>query len=430
MRRRPLLLVLYLAPFIFLVVPSRVRDALEVAVDAALGRARHPFSVAREVGGHPPASRPAITALRQHEIVVMGRDRGAHVVQLRSGGGRSRLVIDRGADHGVRCGDLAVLPGAGGEGERLLGSVDGVAPAFARIRTLADPESWWLARTAESRFVLQAGEEPERGLVAVRPEHRMALERAVEEGHLGVVTAADDASERAVPEGLVVGQFSPRGTGDVGSWRVHPAAAARSVLALRLQRGAQPLRFAVAAAAANTTGGEWFGVRVDRGRDGDPWRESVVVTRSDGAAGIPLDAPVARGVWLEGWVHTAAGASARVRLAADPGFYAHVLVLGVDDGRLVNRGGGVFRGAGRGEDGIRGQLTGSDVVPRAGDLIVVGPHKGAGGVGLLLGEVAAPGEEGRLMLRRPVVPAVGTVLWVGRFARPPERFPEDEEAAS
>jgi hypothetical protein len=241
-----------------------------------------------------------------------------------------------------------------------------------------------------------------------------------------VVTAHDDRPDRPVPRGLVVGWLSAGEAGDPGDWRVRPAIRAPAVLALRLQRGETAVRFAGRSASAAS--GSWRAVRVTRARDGGPWRESVLVRETGPRTGIPRDAPVARGAWIEGWVHTVAGASARVRLVGDPGFYAHVLVLGATGGRRVTRAGGVFRGGGRTENGIFGRLAGTRDAVAGGDLVVIGPHKGAGGVGLLVGEVVESSADGEVRLRRPGVPAVGTELWVGRFARPPRKFTEDREA--
>jgi len=425
MRRRPLWFALYLVPVIFLVLKTPVRDALEVAVQASLARVRLAFGRTRP-HERPPSPPPIVARFLEHEYALSGRGVCARIVQLVTAGDRFHVVVDRGERDGVRIGDLAVFRTAPGGPLCLAGEVDAVSPAFARVRTLADSESWWLARAPSGRLILERGHR-EDGLRIVDPEHPRSLREDVREGK-GVTTEADRRPGRSVPGNLVIGFLRDRSEANNTDWRVEPVFDPRRILGVRLQRGEKMLHGVGPDRGAEDDAGTWWPARVTRVWDANPLRASMLVSRTGGNQAIPVDAPVARGAFLEGWVHTVAGGAARVRLVGDPGFYTHVLVLRPERGRLEAAGGGVFRGARHAGTRLSGWVSKMREPGRPGDWLVVGPHKGTGGIGLLVGEVISWEPGGFVELSRLPRPHRGAPVWFGRFPRPPESFDVSRDA--
>jgi len=425
MRRRPLWPVLYLVPVAFLVLRTPVRDALEVAVQAAVARVRLAFGKTR-AAENPPSPLPAVARFLEREYALAGRDACARVAKVVVAGERVHVVVDRGEDHGVRVGDLAVFRAAPGGPLCLAGEVDAVSAVFARVRTPADAASWWLARAPSGRLILERGNR-EDGLRIVDPENPRSLRDDVRKG-TAVRTEPDRRPGRSVPGNLLIGFLRDRSEADHADWRVEPVFDPRRVLGVRLQRGEETLG-APWPAPGGGDAGTWGPARVTRVWDANPLRASMLVSRSDGGHAIPVDAPVARGAFLDGWVHTVAGGAARVRLVGDPGFYTHVLVLRPEADRVVAAGGGVFRGVRLAGTRLHGRVSKARQPGRPGDWLVVGPHKGTGGIGLLVGEVISWEPGGLVELRRLPRPPRGAAVWIGRFPRPPLRFDEPREPA-
>jgi cell shape-determining protein MreC len=419
MRRRPLWFALYLVPVLFLVLKTPVRDALEVAVQASVARVRLAFGRTRPLG-RPPSPPPMVTGFLKHEHALSGRGACARIVQLVTAGDRFHVVVDRGEEDGVRIGDLAVFRTLPGGPLCLAGEIDAVSPAFARIRTLADSESWWLARAPSGRLILERGHR-EDGLRIVDPEHPRSLRDDVRDAQL-VRTEAERSQGRTVPADLIIGPLEDRSEAHSTDWRVVPLFDPRRVLGLRLLSGGQTVLAERDRRGDEAGAGAWWPARVTRVLDANPLRSSMLVSRLGKAYAIPEDAPVARGAFLEGWVHTVAGGAARVRLVGDPGFYTHVLVLRPERGRLVAAGGGVFRGVRHAGYRLSGRVSKTREPVRPGDWLVVGPHKGTGGIGLLVGEVISWEAGGFVELRRLPRPHRGAAVWIGRFPRPPESF--------
>ncbi|MBN2490640.1 MAG: hypothetical protein JXQ29_07315 [Planctomycetes bacterium] len=412
MRRWPLAGLLYAAAVVFLVLRTPVRDALEVAVQAAVAALRHPCAEAARRDAALPAPPPAVAAFLERAWNRAGPDGCARVVAVRLAGDRAHVVVDRGRRDGVALGDVAGFREPQGGPICLAGEVDAVAAGFARIRTVVDAEAWWLGCAGSGRMVL-TGSRRGGGLEIEDPENRSALRAEIERGAV-VTTAIDRDVVREVPAGLPVGRLKAGGAEGGGSC-VEPFFEPRRVLGLRLQRGERIHRFGPRGEGS----GDWRPARVVRSWDASPLRGSVLIV-CEGGGPVPPDAPVASGAYLEGWVHTAAGRVARVRLVEDPGFYCHVLILRpAEPGRLESPGGAVFRGGRRDGTRVHGGCLEARVAPEAGDLLVVGPDRGAGGVGLVLGEVVSSSAGGFVVLERPARPARGAGLQVGRFARPP-----------
>lgn len=417
MRRWPLKTTA-LALFLFLLsLKSPLRDALEVSVQAAGSRVRNLLG-GESRSGEAPGLRPDVKAFLERERTVSSGGReGAWIVQVIPGEDRFHVVVDRGRGTGIRPGDLALFFTRPDGPACLAGEVDGLSESFARIRTFQDHETWWKARTPSSRMVL-VKEEEAAGLRVVLPEDPQSLKE--DEGK-AACTVEDRQAGRRVPEGIVIGTLRNRSGPDSPDWWVEPVFDPRRVLGVRLVRGSRG-RVGEAGKGGGDRTGRWWPVRVIHGRDSNPIRASALVSRVIHTLAIPVDAPVARGDHLEGWVHTVAGADARVRLVGDPGFYSHVLVLRGEGDRMTSPGGGVFRGRHRSGSELHGVLGKTRVPPEPGDRLVVGPHKGAGGIGLLIGEVVACGKGGALVLRRPPPPRRGDTLHVGVFPRPPHSF--------
>ena len=349
-------------------------------------------------------------------------------MQLRSQGNREHVIVDRGKNDGVQVGDLAVFRDPRRRTFCLAGEVDGLSERFARIRTLGDAEAWWLARAPSGRFILEP-RTGERGFRIVDPEHRRALQDSARKKEIQpriVVTAADQSRGREVPEGLGIGVLRPGSEAEGESFWVEPFYHPHRELGVRLERGQVVRRFAPRTSSGSAS---WWPARVRQVWDANPLRASLLVSCVGRAYPVPVDAPVARGEFLEGWVHTAAGSDARVRLVEDPGFYTQVLVLRCEEGDWMSPGGGVFRGRRREGSILHGRVERArGLTLQPGDLLVVGPHKGGGGIGLTVGEVVSSEAGGSVTLRRWPRPRRGDGLWIGRFPRPSAELlavPED-----
>ncbi len=299
----------------------------------------------------------------------------------------------------------------------LVGVVDGVAATHARIQTVLDKDAWWLAQCRTGKMVVKRDRQ-EFLLRVVVPENV----RQLKAGDL-VMTATDRLGDRVVPDGLVIGTLAP----DLNT--VVPALEPRSLLDVRILRQGKLLPL-IRPEPASDGGGAWHPVRVVQSRDSNRRRDSMVLVR-EGTTILEVDAPVANGIYLEGWIHTAAGPNARVRLIGDPGFYVHVLVLRRRGAGLICLGGGVFRGRRREAQRLDGflRLGSNSASVLEGDLVVVGPHQGTGGIGYLIGEVVSCGEGGAVVLSRRSGPGRGDRLWVGTFTRPPAGFAVRKEEA-
>ena len=113
MRHRPLRFALFIIPVLFLTIRTPVRDALEVAVQAAAAKLRNPFADARLDGSRPRPPSP-VEAFLDAERARPGRSSSARIVKIIAAGGRFHVVVDRGREDGVRVGDLALFrPEAG-----------------------------------------------------------------------------------------------------------------------------------------------------------------------------------------------------------------------------------------------------------------------------------------------------------------------------
>jgi len=418
LRRLPLRLVVLALPILFLTLKTPVRDALEVSVQASATRVRNLLGKGALSPGNPPCIRADVKAFLHRELAVSCGGNGRRIVQLRAEEDRFHLVVEGGSRAGVQLGDLAVFKKIRDGPDILAGVVDGLSDSFARICTLEDHETWLRARTSRSRMVLVKGKEPGELCVEV-PENPQSLEEE------DVVTEKDVRSCWKVPEGLIIGRLKNRATRMSPDWWVESFFNPRRVLGVRFLRGGKALD-GIGPGDCSPAPGKWMPVQVNRVRDSNPVRASAIITREDHSFPFPVDAPVARGAYLEGWVHTAAGRDARVRLVEDPGFYVHVLVLRKGKKGLVSPGGGVFRGDRRTGNGLRGVVGTSRVDIRENDLLVVGPHKGGGGIGLLIGEVVHCGVDGAVVLRRPSTPERGDSLHVGLFPRPPRLFQSNQ----
>lgn len=411
MRRWPRLIVPVVAVAYFLGLAPSTRRSFELSVQRVAQRARSWVGAPSfEPGARPALDASVAAAIGRRIDPRFGR---ARVARIDARGDRLRLIVERGRDDGVAPGDVAVVDD--GDASDLIGEVVACGPHFAAVRTLLDADAWWLARAGDSRFIV--GADVARGVLRARRPERLTRLRDGDP----VVTAEDLHAARIVPAGLRIGTLAVR-AGDVDRAHVVPRRDPRSVLAVSFLRGGVPIELGPARPAARA---RWVPISVAVGRDAGRTRASVVARGADAA--IVAGLPVARGTDLVGWVRVVGDGDVHVRLLADPGFLAHVLLLRGEGDAARVVGSAVFRGA-RGRDAVEGVLSSAVGEARVGDRLVLGPHEGAGGVGLSLGRVVHSEPAGRITLDRRPHFERGDVVWVGVFPRPPESLGEGDSA--
>ncbi len=409
MRRWPRLIVPAVAVAYFLGFSPESRRSFELSVQRVAQRARAWIGAPTVDGAPRPALDRSVAAVIGRRIDPrFGR---ARVARIDARGERLRLVVERGRQDGVAVGDVAVVED--GDESQLIGDVVACDAHFAAVRTLLDVDAWWLARAGESRFI--AGADVARGVLRARRPERLTRLR----DGAPVVTAEDLDADRIVPAGLRIGTLVV-GAGDVDRAHVVLDRDPRSVLAVSFLRAGQAVELGPARRAARA---RWVPIAVAVGRDASRTRASIVAGGADPSfvAGLP----VARGADLEGWVRVVGDGEVHIRQLADPGFLAHVLVLRDREPGPAVVGSAVFRGAG-GRDAVEGVLSAVVGALRVGDRLVLGPHEGAGGVGLSVGRVVHSAPGGRITLDRQARLSRGDVVWVGVFPRPPESFGEGD----